>query len=121
MTIKSDVPAKRFFHLLFPHERFDNTASKGKALIRAAFAAYEYEWRAHRYSIAKWQYPFDAVKAGAPFKGDEPWTVLFRRAVEIAEAEKPVAAETPVEAEKSVETLAQTMLRPATSRWVTEG
>lgn len=117
MTIKSDVPAKRFFHLLFPHERFDNTASKGKALIRAAFAAYEYEWRAHRYSIAKWQYPFDLLAAGAPFKGDEPWTVLFRRAVEIAEAEKPTEAEKPVAAE----TLAQTMLRPATSRWVTEG
>lgn len=91
MTAKSDKPAKRFFNLLLPHESFDNTASKAKSLIRAAFAAYEYEWREHRYDIARWEYPFTTLAEGGTFKGDEAWSVLFRRAIEIAKG--PVDAQ----------------------------
>lgn len=88
-TLRSDRAAKSFFDLIAPGERWDITHHKAKPLIRAAFALYETEWRrpGQTWSISDWKWPFDQLKTPLPFRencGDEPWTVLLRRAWEIA-------------------------------------
>jgi hypothetical protein len=88
MTVASDRAARKFFGKLFPDESFDYTDSQAKSLIRTAFAAYATVWSGHNFRIEAWQYPFDMLEKGEAFTGDEPWSVLFRRAVELAEAAK---------------------------------
>lgn len=76
--------AKRFFGLLFPNEPFYGSDNKAKPLILAAFTLYHNEWRP--YDIRKWDWPFSILESDLPFEGDEPWTVLFRRAMELRKA-----------------------------------
>lgn len=51
-------------------------------LVIAAFELYADAWEGHGGDIRKWQWPFDILKHSR-FIGDEPWTVLLRRAVQI--------------------------------------
>ena len=86
MSAKSDQAARKFFAAIAPTECWDFTDSPAKALTRAAFLLYETEWNCHfhNYDIRRWEWPFATLAAGGTFFGDEPWTILFRRAVEIA-------------------------------------
>ena len=84
MTMQSDKAAKRFFSKLFPGRPFDYTDHPAKSLIRAAFALYQDSWRGQNFKIADWKYPFDTLEAKEPIEGDQPWTVLLRRAVELS-------------------------------------
>lgn len=53
---------------------------------KAAYRLYDLAWDCHPHHIAQWEWPVSTVRAGQPFEGDEPWTVLLRRAVEILRA-----------------------------------
>lgn len=57
-------------------------------LARSAFILYALGWDCHPHHLAKWEWPINTVLAGEPFEGDEPWTVLLRRCVEILHAPK---------------------------------
>jgi hypothetical protein len=89
-----DKAAKRFFFaLLGPDGKgmmWDYTDHKAKPLIVSAFHLYAEEWKGSGVgSVTQWQYPANQLTAaketGAiPFSGDEPWNVLFQRAVALA-------------------------------------
>ena len=81
MSKRAEAAAKLFFCTMFPGEQFDYSDNRAKPLICAAFSLYEKEWRP--YDIRKWEYPFHVLRASGMFSGDEPWTVLFRRAMEL--------------------------------------
>jgi hypothetical protein len=83
MSKRSDEAAKRFYSAAGGRS-WEYTDHKAKPLIRAAFALYEKEWSGvGRLDILHWRWPFATLEQGKPFEGDEPWTVLFRRAMEL--------------------------------------
>ena len=53
---------------------------------KAAFALYNQEWDCHAHHIHGWAWPVNEAQKGGPFVGDEPWTVLLRRAAELVRA-----------------------------------
>ena len=84
MTIQSDKAAKRFYSKLFPGQPFDYSDHPAKSLIRAAFALYQDAWRGQGFKIDAWEWPFTTLESKEPIEGDQPWTVLLRRAVELS-------------------------------------
>jgi hypothetical protein len=87
MSVKVEQAAKRFFYKitggLVP---WDYTDHKAKPLCLAAFQLYHQAW-GKGFNISHWEWPFTAFANGEGFNGDEPWTVLLRRALEIARVE----------------------------------
>lgn len=81
---RAEESAKRFFAIILPGIRWDYTDHKAKPLVLAAFRLYAKEWSDNRWDIRRWEWPFAALRGEHAFDGDEPWTVLFRRALEIA-------------------------------------
>lgn len=59
---------------------------------KAAFALYAQEWDCHGDHITEWEWPFRVAKEGGKFNGDEPWSVLFRHAVQLVQESKKQAA-----------------------------
>lgn len=86
-TKRVEKAAKRFFSNLLPGERFDHTESKTKSLIVSAFDLYARAWGT-AYNVENWEWPHTTLAEAKPFEGDEPWTVLFRRAVEIGRGDQ---------------------------------
>jgi hypothetical protein len=94
MSARSEAAAKRFFEKLAPLESWDFTHSPSPIvtndavfaateLIAAAFLLREQGYRGSDHDIRRWQWPFDELDRGGTFDGDEPWTILLKRAVEI--------------------------------------
>ena len=79
---KIETAAKNFFIELRTGEQWDFTAHKAKRLVLGAFALYCDAWDGA--DVRRWEWPIATLRKGKPFDGDEPWTVLLRRAVEIA-------------------------------------
>lgn len=52
---------------------------------RLAFAAYAEDWG--RTAPLRWNWPFDHLCSDGSFDSDEPWTVLLRHAVHVAQLE----------------------------------
>lgn len=55
-------------------------------LIEAAFTLYHQEWDCHRHKLANWNWPFEQIDneiSSKQFQGNEPWSVLFRAALEL--------------------------------------
>lgn len=88
MSTKSDRAAKRFFSELLPREPWDYSGHKSKPLIVAAFNLYAEAWKP--FNIEQWEWPFaqlenrDGPEHRKQFEGDEPWTLLLRRAFELS-------------------------------------
>lgn len=78
---RAETAAKRFFARIEPGSIWDYSDHKAKPLVLAAFELYERSWAP--FDIRQWEWPFATLDRGEPFVGDEPWTVLFRRAIEI--------------------------------------
>lgn len=54
-------------------------------LCFAAFHLYQLEWSVQRgFDIGDWEWPFNVLRQGEEFAGDEPWSVLLREAVYLA-------------------------------------
>ena len=94
MSARSEAAAKRFFEKLAPQELWDFTQSPSPIvtndavfaateLIAAAFLLREHGYQASDRDIRRWHWPFDELDRGGTFEGDEPWTILLKRAVEI--------------------------------------
>jgi hypothetical protein len=87
---RTEQAARAFFNRLLPQESWDYSAHPAKALVLAAFHLYAREWAP--LDVRSWEWPFDELRlvlsgGGAlAFTGDQPWTVLLRRAVELAHA-----------------------------------
>lgn len=87
MNKRTEQAAKRFFYAAGPntgHVLWDYTDHKAKPLILAAFHLYAKAWTP--LDVRQWDWPFTTLAEGQPFTGDQPWTVLLRRAVEIMRA-----------------------------------
>jgi len=84
MNIRTEQAAEKFFNALVPSVGWDYTDHKAKPLVLAAFHLYAKAWDGQRWNIGQWQWPLTTLRSGAAFDSDEPWTVLLRRAVEIA-------------------------------------
>ena len=82
MSTKSDEAASEFYNVAFGPNNWHPGAN---ALIYAAFDLYESQWASacRRFDIGKWSWPADVLAAGESFTGDQPWTVLLRRAMEL--------------------------------------
>lgn len=82
---KTEEAAKAFFNKIAPQVQWDYTDHKAKNLVLSAFHLYAADWSGsgRRWDIRKWEWPFTALKVERGFEGDQPWTVLFRRAVEL--------------------------------------
>ena len=66
----------------WPNDEFNKTY----LLARTAFLAYAIDWPEHR--ITEWKWPYDELSESKPFgKGDQPWTVLFARAIQTVKQE----------------------------------
>ena len=50
---------------------------------KAGFALYNQAWDCHPRHILDWEWPVTQAQEGGPLEGDEPWTVLLRRAAEL--------------------------------------
>lgn len=74
--------ARRFFSKVCPSDCWDNTDSPCKPLILAAFRLYALDW--HHFDIRGWEWPFMELELGGEFMADQPWSVLLRRALQIA-------------------------------------
>lgn len=72
--------ARRFFNLAFPNESWDATDNRAKNLIDKAFRLYGAEYN---FNCMSWVWPANTLAEGDAFDGDEPWTVLLRRAMEL--------------------------------------
>ena len=83
-TRRSEQAAKTFFSELQTGERWDFTDSPIKSLVWSAFFLYEQEWACHRHDVRSWEWPLQNLKDGKPFNGHQPWSVLFREAVDLA-------------------------------------
>ena len=59
----------------FPPEAID--------CAKAAFLLYEQAWDCHTHHISAWAWPIEEAKRHGKFEGDQPWTILLRRAVEL--------------------------------------
>jgi hypothetical protein len=81
-TKRVEKAARKFFAIIEPQVSWDYTDHKAKPLIIAAFSLYSQAWSI--FSIGHWQWPFNELKERGGFQGDEPWTILLRRAVELA-------------------------------------
>ena len=90
MTTKSDKDARRFFNKILPHEQWYFSAHPAKMLVQVAFDQYARAWGG--FDILQWEWPFFELNEKRPFEGEEPWTVLFRRAVELTRKGKRKAA-----------------------------
>jgi hypothetical protein len=76
-----------FFRLLIK-DGVGRVRHPAKTLVMAAFRLYENEWAGTAdFDVRRWVWPETTFKLGASFEGDEPWTVLLRRAVEIVRGE----------------------------------
>lgn len=53
-------------------------------LVESAFALYDAAWNDRL--IAQWQYPATELRESGRFDGNQPWTVLLKRAVSLARA-----------------------------------
>jgi hypothetical protein len=83
---RAEEAAKVFFGLIVPRAGWDD-GHPTKALILAAFELYERAWAGtYGWDVRDWAWPANTIRSGESFTGDEPWTVLLRRAVEIAKA-----------------------------------
>lgn len=67
------------------------TRSVVRSLAVAAFALYAEAW-GPGWNIARWEYPFTTIAERDYFPGEQPWIVLFRRAVELAGPKRPKVA-----------------------------
>jgi hypothetical protein len=83
---RPEQAAKRFYQLLRPGRAWDYSDDRAKPLIEAAFTLYATAWGS-KYDVRRWEWPEVTLKEGGQFSGDEPWTVLLRRAVELASAD----------------------------------
>lgn len=81
---RTEQAARKFFNALCPNVGFDYTDHPAKPLVLAAFQLYADAWRGNRWDIRKWDWPCAELERKGKFEGDQPWTVLLRRAVEIS-------------------------------------
>lgn len=93
MTSHVDQAARRFFGELVGESSdhaWHYNDHPAKPLVRAAFALYAEAWRQNRtpgsrWDVRQWQWPLAVLRhEGGRFCGDQPWSVLLRRAVELA-------------------------------------
>lgn len=85
MSKAIEKASRKFYAELFPCIAWDQNNSPAKNLISAAFFLYAKAWGSYDYyNITAWEWPFDELARNGGFEGDEPWTILLRRAVEIA-------------------------------------
>lgn len=84
VSAKVEKAARRFFDTLLPRERWDGGDHPARNLILGAFCLYDLEWSDRKWNIASWEWPANTLAEGGAFTGEEPWTVLLRRAVELA-------------------------------------
>jgi hypothetical protein len=78
---RTEQAARHFYETLKPGAEWSYSNDPVIPLIKAAFALYAEDWSAAK--IMRWTWPVTTLKTGGEFKGDQPWTVLLRRAVEI--------------------------------------
>lgn len=74
--------ARRFFKALTGLDDPCNHQDQWR-LILSAFLLYSEEWRGNGFRIETWRWPFNQINTGQGFAGNQPWTVLLRRAVEL--------------------------------------
>lgn len=87
MTTLSDKAARRFYEALKPGAEWSYSNDAVIPLIKAAFALYADDWSPAK--IGQWEWPFKMLVDGGSFDGDQPWTILLRRAVEMAKSPAP--------------------------------
>lgn len=73
--------AKAFFDLIAPESWDLEKSWRARGLVLAAFALYAEDWSPA--NIERWEWPARTFADGKPFNGDEPWTILLRRALEL--------------------------------------
>lgn len=81
---QTEQAAKAFFSKIAPGVQWDYTDHKAKPLVLSAFHLYAKSWSDRRWDIRRWEWPFAALRGEHKFQGDEPWTILLKRAVELA-------------------------------------
>ena len=79
MTQEVEDAAWRFLETLgdqpFPPAAID--------CAKAGFALYNQTWDCHPHHIREWERTVTQSRKDGPLEGDEPWTVLLRRAAEL--------------------------------------
>ena len=60
---------------------------------QAGFMLYGAAWDCHSHHIKEWKWPFQEIRDGGQFEGDEPWVVLLRHAVTMVRRQKQPAGQ----------------------------
>jgi hypothetical protein len=90
VSTRSNRCADKFLLKLLPDANPDSEVSGPvkdiRDIVRAAFRLYALEWGG-RFDIRDWVWPFNVLAGkgyGDDFNSNEPWKVLFKRAVELS-------------------------------------
>ncbi len=87
---KIEAAARAFFEELVPGADWTNTDHPGKGLSLAAFTLYDldHNWRGRTFDVREWKWPAKTLAEYRDgiggFSDDRAWTVLLRRAAELA-------------------------------------